>query len=278
MSILLGFVAALAWGIHDLCVRQVSKGTGIFASIVTVLTLGCIPVIPVSAFTWSADISRGSLELSVIAGVLFGLAAIAHYKAFSIGPVRLVAPIIGAYPALSVGWAMATGTPVTLFQWAAVALIIAGIGYVAGSGDEGESDGSAASAIFWSVLAGSGFALTFAVGQAATAEGFELALQAPTRVAALVTVLAIALIGRVNFWPGRSQIWILAAMGALDAVALGSVISAGRFANPELASVVAATFGLITILLAAIFLRERVKPLQWIAVLIVFGAIAYLAA
>lgn len=277
MAILLGLVAALAWGIHDLCVRQVSQGTGIFASIVTVLIFGTILVAPVSLWAWDHPRSEGALVLGLASGALFGLAAIAHYKAFSIGPVRLVAPVIGAYPALSVGWAVWTGTPVSALQWLAVFSIIAGVGYVARSGDTQQGTATTSAALLWSVLAGTGFALTFAVGQAATALGGELALLAPTRIAALAVVLLIALIARVPVLPGWGQIRILGLMGALDAIALGAVISAGGVAHPELASVLAATFGLITVLLAAIFLRERMGRAQWGAVLVVFAAIAFLA-
>ena len=278
MSVVLGLIAALAWGIHDLCVRQVSQGTGIFASIVAVLIAGSVLLLPVSISQWGEAIPPEALRLGLLTGVLFGLAAIAHYKAFSIGPVRLVAPLIGAYPALSVAWAVWQGTPVTALQWLAVLMIIAGVGYVAGSGDEDDANGSPAAAAIWSIAAGVGFALTFAVGQAAAAYGNELALLLPTRLMALATVLAIAMVLRVSVWPGRGQLKILGLMGLLDAIALGCVLSAGGYANPELASVLAAAFGLITVLLAAIFLRERITMRQWSAVLLVFVSITYLAA
>jgi drug/metabolite transporter (DMT)-like permease len=276
MSLTLGLIAALAWGIHDLCVRHVSQTTGIFASIVTVLAFGCLLVGPVSLFAWGEEMGANALPLSLLSGVMFGLAAIAHYKAFSIGPVRLVATIIGTYPILSVAWAMITGTDVSILQWMAVGLVIAGVGYVAGSGDQDASDASTGAAIFWSILAGAGFAITFAIGQAASAGGGELSLLAPTRIAALVTVLLLAIVGRINWHPGTTGLWILAIMGGLDAVALASVISSGGSANPEFASVGASTFGLITVVLAAIFLRERIYLPQWGAVAMVFTAIAYL--
>ncbi|MGB1234769.1 MAG: EamA family transporter [Planktomarina sp.] len=276
MSLTLGLIAALSWGIHDLCVRHVSQTTGIFASIIAVLVFGCVLVGPVSLFAWGEPMGHDALKLAILSGIMFGLAAIAHYKAFSIGPVRLVAPIIGAYPILSVAWAMATGSDVPILNWMAIGLIIAGVGYVAGSGGEAESSGTMAQAIGWSIAAGTGFAITFAIGQAASANGGELSLLAPTRIAALVVVLTIAIIARVNYWPKAAGIWILAIMGVLDAIALASVISSGGLTNPEFASVAASTFGLITVVLAAIFLRERLSPMQWCAVALVFCSIAYL--
>ena len=61
MSLTLGLIAALAWGIHDLCVRHVSQTTGIFASIVTVLAFGCLLVGPVSLFAWGEEMGANAL-------------------------------------------------------------------------------------------------------------------------------------------------------------------------------------------------------------------------
>lgn len=275
MSLVLGLLAAVSWGIHDLCVRQVSQNTGIFASIIAVLAFGCILVTPISIVHWGEPMAKGALSLSLLSGALFGLAAIAHYQAFSIGPVRLVAPIIGSYPILSVGWAMLTGTPISVLQWMAVGLVIAGVGYVAVSDDKDADWQDPKPAILWSIAAGTGFAITFAVGQAAVAQGGELALMAPTRFAALIVVLAIAIILNIN-WRAQNGLLILALMGVLDTIALGSVISAGGMKSPEFAAVAASTFGLITVVLAAIFLREKMTKRQMAAVAAVFVAIAYL--
>jgi drug/metabolite transporter (DMT)-like permease len=275
MSLVLGLLAAVSWGIHDLCVRQVSQNTGIFASIIAVLAFGCILVTPISIVHWGEPMAKGALSLSLLSGALFGLAAIAHYQAFSIGPVRLVAPIIGSYPILSVGWAMLTGTPISVLQWMAVGLVIAGVGYVAVSDDKDADWQDPKLAILWSIAAGTGFAITFAVGQAAVAQGGELALMAPTRFAALIVVLAIAIILNIN-WRAQNGLLILALMGVLDTIALGSVISAGGMKSPEFAAVAASTFGLITVVLAAIFLREKMTKRQMAAVAAVFVAIAYL--
>lgn len=80
-------------------------------------------------------------------------------------------------------------------------------------------------------------------------------------------------------FPGRNGPWmLLVTMGCLDALALGLVLTAGGLPHPEFASVTASIFGMVTILLAWVFLKERVAPLQWGGVLMVFSGIGYLAA
>jgi hypothetical protein len=76
--------------------------------------------------------------------------------------------------------------------------------------------------------------------------------------------------------PALKTLPILMVMGALDALALGMIILAGGVPRPEFASVAASAFGLITVTLAALILRERMTVTQWGAVSVVFGAIAYL--
>ncbi len=52
---------------------------------------------------------------------------------------------------------------------------------------------------------------------------------------------------------------------------------AGQGDNAELAAVTASTFGVITVLLAWIILRERINGLQWLGIVLVFGGIVILS-
>jgi EamA domain-containing membrane protein RarD len=70
---------------------------------------------------------------------------------------------------------------------------------------------------------------------------------------------------------------VLFIMGALDMVALGLVLISGRLPNPEFASVSSSLFGLITVILAWLILKEKVAPLQWVSIAAAFAGIAYLA-
>ncbi|MCT4556429.1 MAG: DMT family transporter [Pelagimonas sp.] len=276
LSLGLGIVAAFAWGFHDLCVRHVSQNTGIIAPLTGVMAFGTLMVAPFS-LTTAVQPDGASLSLALMAGVLYGLAGYALYRAFSIGPVRLVAPIIGAYPVLSVAWAGIAGQPASLDQWLAVLIIVAGVGFVVGRSDDPKDPQTPRSpAVLWSLAAAMGFAAAFATGQAAAADGAEVALLLPTRIAALITILGLALALRQSPIPAVKLAPILLLMGALDALALGVIILAGGAPNPEFASVAASAFGLITVVLAALFLREGMRRDQWSAVVVVFGAIAYL--
>lgn len=278
LSLTLGMIAALAWGIHDICVRYVSQRGGILPALATVMVVGSLILLPITGAlgNWS-DMSTNSYGLSILSGAIYLVGCVGLYKAFSIGPVRLVAPIMGAYPILSIGWAAIIGQPVHWDQWIAVSAVIIGVAIVSILSDQEESGGSQTAAIGWALLGACGFAFAFSVGHIATQAGSELPVVLVTRLTAAAGAVVLLLASKDVKIPDRSAWPLLALMGVLDAIALGIVIASGNLYRPEFAAVAASTFGAITIILAWLFLKERMTAGQWIGVAISFLAIGYLA-
>ena len=276
MSLSLGLLAALCWGVHDICVRYVSQRTGIMAAILTVLCFGALLLAPICVYfgNWE-DLTNPALKRASLSGGLFALAAVGLYQAFAIGPVRLVAPIIGSYPILSVGLAAWSGEDISALHVVAVLAIVFGITVVA-KGDTENSQGAQRQAILWATASAIGFFGSFAAGQAAAALGAELPIILLTRLAGIFTICCIALPYQINLRSSVAQLPLLAAMGALDAVALAVVIYAGTQTFATFASVTASVFGLVTIVLAWAFLKEKITPKQWMGVFLVFLSIIIL--
>ena len=78
--------------------------------------------------------------------------------------------------------------------------------------------------------------------------------------------------------PDRSILPLLCLLGLLDAGALGLVTAAGSLPHPEFAAVAASLFGMLTVILARVVLKEPMTMPQWCAVAVVFCGIGYLAA
>jgi|TARA_B110000967_G_scaffold45148_1_gene45307 drug/metabolite transporter (DMT)-like permease len=277
LSLTLGMIAACAWGVHDFCIRFVSQRGGILPAIATVMVGGALFLLPISgAFgNWSA-MTLQSFGLSVISGAVYLVGCISLYKAFGIGPVRVVAPIVGSYPILSIGWAALMGQPVLWDQWLAVGCVIMGVAIVGMLSDHSESDGSQRAAIGWSLVGAGGFAMAFAVGHLATQVGSELPVILVTRLTAATGAIILLALSSGAKIPERSAWPLLALMSLLDALALGIVIAAGNLHRPEFAAVAASTFGIITIILAWLFLKERMTGGQWFGVAVCFLGIGYL--
>jgi uncharacterized membrane protein len=275
-----GLTAALIWALHDLLARKLTQGATLLPIIAMVFGAGCVVLTPVALMLgdWSA-MTGPAVGVALVYGLAYAIAGGALYRAFSLAPVRLVSPVIGAYPMLSLGIAVAQGQPVSLGDWLAVAAIVAGIAIVAraaqGDGPEGYAAPPAV-ALGWAALSAVGFAATFALGQEATRQGAELPAMLIGRLTAFAAVLMLALAQRARLAPKQGQGWLLALMGAFDALALGLVTAAGQLPRAEYASVAASLFGVLTVVLAAWVLRERVRPLQWLGVATVFSGIAAL--
>jgi drug/metabolite transporter (DMT)-like permease len=275
-----GLTAALIWAVHDLLARKLSQGAALLPIIATVLAAGCVPLAPVALIwgDWRA-MTPASVTLSVAYGLAYALAGGSLYKAFSLAPVRLVSPVIGAYPLLSLVIAVGQGRAVTREDWLAVMAVVTGIAIVALAARDDTPEGYAASpatALGWAALSGIGFATTFALGQAATRQGAELPVLLIGRGVALVVVIALAVARRTRLAPPRGQIWLLALMGIFDAAALGLVTASGALPLAEYAAVASSLFGVLTVLLAAWVLKEGVRPVQWLGIAAVFGGIAAL--
>jgi uncharacterized membrane protein len=281
LALSFGLTAAVLWALHDLLARKLSQGGPLLPILAIVMATGCAILLPVTfAVGGWAEMTGAAWVLAALSGIAIVLAMGCLYKAFSLAPVRLVSPVVGAYPMLSLGIAMLQGREVTGADWLAVLAICVGIAIVALSsrGDAGEDyAGSPAVALGWATLSTIGFALTFALGQEATRQGSDLPVILIGRLVALALTLALLGWYKGSLAPQRGHFPVLALMGAVDAVALGLVTAAGGLDRAEYASVASSLFGVLTVLLATWFLKEGVRPVQWLGIAAIFGGIGALS-
>lgn len=278
-TLTLGLIAALCWGFHDICVRFLSQKTPLSACIFTVLLTGLVfqsgLVTVTGGFT---PLPARAVWLSIGSGAFFVVATFGLYYAFHRGPVRLVAPLIAAYPILSVGLAAAGGTVITSLQWGAVGAIVLGVATVAVLSDTSIDDAPPMGrTIVFSLIAALGFAGTFALGQHAAELGGEMPTTLVTRIRAVGLTVLILLGFKLPFWPGKRALPLLIAMGVADGIALLCVLSAGGLPDPQYAAVTSSMFGLLTILLAWLLLKERMSLRQWGGCFVAFCGVGYLA-
>lgn len=282
-ALVLGLIAAVAWGIHDILVRYVSRTIGIVQSMFFVLVFGgFVWLIIALIFGGLGKLNTDDTTLSIAAGVCFSIALIGHYNAFAKGPVRIVAPIIGTFAVVAFGIAAILGKDITIAQWLAVLALVAGIALVARQQDAQALDYSFIKLMSWCVVAIFGFAFTFALGQEVSSNGDPIMGGFVTRLTATLIMAVIYLYTRMKAPQTKLKLaprqWaILFLIGMLDAIALGVVLAAGIYPNAEYASAASAIFGLITVLIAWIFLKEKINIVQWSGIFITFASISFLA-
>ena len=278
-ALTLGIIAAFAWGFHDICVRYLSQRTPLMASLLTVLIVGLAFHISVMVVKEGfAPLTSQTTWLAILSGVFFLMASLGLYGAFQRGPVKLVAPIIASYPVLSFAWAVLRGAEISMWQWGAVIIIIIGVSLVAALAQhESEENPPAGLTIAFAVTAAFGFAGTFAIGQYASEISGHLPVALLTRVTAIIILVAAMIVMQLPFWAGFRALPTLVLMGVADGIALLCLLAAGGLQDAQYAAVSSSCFGLLTILMAWAFLREKMTPPQWAGCAIAFAGIGYLA-
>jgi drug/metabolite transporter (DMT)-like permease len=282
-SALFGLVAALSWGVHDFLARFPSRAVG---PIPTVLAVTIAGLIVLSAWLLidggDTNLNWSELWLVAVTGIFFTLATLALFTALALGPISIVAPIAGSYPALAMVLAVAQGARPSLTQWLAIAGVMVGVVIVSRSGARYEATGALAPGTLKTVLglaflASFGFAIALAAGQAAVPIFGEAETVWLARLFGLLTI------GALYAWrsPGAPiplrWLPLLALMGCLDVTALGTITAAGNLPDPEFATVVSSAFGAVTVLLARAFLKEPIAPAQLAGMVLIFGGVAALA-
>lgn len=278
-AILLGLLAALAWGTADFAARFSGRALGAIPALFAVMAAGVVAVglvlmgqgepLPTRLSGWAA---------------LYGLAmvtgALCLYEGLRRGRVSVVAPLAGAFPAWSLAFLVAFGDlrPAPA-AWAAMAAVMIGVWIVARFAAETAEAPEGRGTVLLGLGSGLLFGLALAVGPLAAAEhGESQAVWLGRLIGALVLLLP-AWRQRRGAAPAPRRWWVLAALqGLLDTMALLAVMKAGAGPDGAAAMVVSSTFGIVTIALARVVLREAVAPLQWAGMALTFGGVAALTA
>jgi drug/metabolite transporter (DMT)-like permease len=221
--------------------------------------------------------------LTVVAGVLNVTASLSLYHSFEIGVMSIVGPVSSSYPALTVALSLASGERIHALRGIGMAVTLAGVILAAMSfapkisvSAHSASSGSRSSrGVGWAILAAIGFGVMFwflgfhvvpLVGDAVSVWVM--------RLTALVSLAVFALPARQSMrLPQGGVWWMLAAVGFMDTAAFVAN-NAGLHIGPvSVVSVLASLYGAVTVLLAWIFLRERLEPSQWLGIVLIFVGI-----
>lgn len=294
MGVLLGLLTALAWGSSDFLARFAARRSG---SLRTTLYMQSTGLILLTIFLpwvggWGHLLDGSGWHpwaWGALAGIFNGVASLALYRSFEIGKMAVVAPLSASYPALTVILLFFSGERLTVLRAAGVALIVAGVILVArgeSSDATGKQPGNAAGAksksdgVTWAFVSAVGFGVLFwllgtrvvrAVGFAATVWTI--------RLTSSIFTASVILAGRQPLAPPRemSIAGLLLSMGILDTGAFVLNNRGMQLEQVSVVSVLASLYGAVTVLFAAIFLRERLARWQWLGIAAIFAGIGLIS-
>jgi len=267
---LLALGASIAWGVGDyagglksrvlpaLTVMAASQPFGLVALAVAVAVRGSGP--PGAEVAWSA--------LSALLGTI-GL--LAFYRGMAVGAMSVVAPIAAAAAAIPVVWGVLSGESLTTTQAAGIALAL--VGGVGASVERHADRARIAAGAGWAVLAMVCFGGYFVPMHAAAAHDW-LWPAFLFRCTSVPLVWAAALARRSPPRGVRPHLGPLVAIGLLDTG--GNALFAAASSKHGLLSVVSvlgSLYPVVTILLARLWLGERVQRTQDVGVLVALAGV-----
>ncbi len=283
ISVVLGLVAAFCWSTHDLLARRFAAGLGPFRMSFWIMLAGAaLLAVPVLL---RGQILNGEVQAIWIAfamGLVYALAMGALLLAFSLAPVSIVGPLTAGYPALVVVWGLSQGHVPSIAQWLAIVIVLVGVLIVSRNGhDDDHADGVALGkmplVIMAALVADLAFAATVIMGQSATQGLGEYEVTFLSRFPAAAVLLVMMLKDRGRLPPlSRAGVTSIVAMAACDVTAVTAINAAAWFPNRELGAMVISSYGALSVLMAMIFLRERVSAMQWLGIASVVIGVAIL--
>lgn len=275
----MGLAAALAWGFADFAARFSGRVLGPPLSLLMVTLTGAVMV---SAWLWASG-TPFPAALSVAAllyGTLSVIGTLALYEALNRAPISTVAPLAGAFPAWSLLYMVVIdGLRPEAVSWAAMAVVMAGVVMVARF-SPAPSDGPSASTggTVLALAAGALFGLTLVAGLHATeSHGQAPALWLARMVGVILMLPFVWLRHRPTARPPLRWLGIASLQGVLDTLAFVAILAVKSEENAAIAGTVSSAFGIVTIALARIFLKETIVPAQWLGILATFAGIVALS-
>jgi drug/metabolite transporter (DMT)-like permease len=277
VTVLLSLLAALSYGLGDFNGGIFSKRGGPWAVALLAQVFGGLAVLVV-ALVVGGDPTRADLGWAVVAGVGNGFGTAFLYRGLSSGRMGVVAPVSGVGAVLvPVAVAALTGERPGAAVWVGVMVAVPAIWLVSREPTGPLAEPSAGpSGLLDGILAGLGFGTLFAaLAQIPEEAGFlPLALN---QLIAGVGIIVVAVVLRQD-WVPRNR-WALGGLvsGALGALATGLFQVATQQGYLSVAAVITSLYPAITVLLAALLLRERVHRAQGLGLAMCAAAVTLVA-
>ncbi len=262
LTVLFGLSASLSWGAGDFSGGLATRRANVMSVVIAAYTLGFALLIAV-ALLWSEPFpSALDLIWGSVAGLAGAAGLVAFYQALSVGRMGITAPVAGV---LSVTLpvifsALFIGLP-NLFQLTGFVLALIAVWFISRpERAKGRPEG-----LGLALLAGLGFGSFFILIDQVSPHAIFWPLAA-ARLSSILFILAIVLLRRQEVLPKKASFPFILLAGILDAVGNVFFVLATHSGRLDVAAVLSSLYPAVTVLLASIFLKERVRKLNYMSI------------
>ena len=281
MGILLGLATALAWGSSDFLARFVTRRIGTLRSLFYMQTWGflLLTLYLIVTHFWG-HLFDGSgwrpWAWGFLAGGCNTVAMFSFYRCLEVGKVAVVAPLSASYPVLTLLLSMFSGERLTILRACGIAVTLLGVIFVArGEAGSDETSKNAKQGIAWALFAATAFGLLFWILglRIIATTGPYASLWLIRMTGSLVSLSALLLKRLPVFKSLGTSSWQPTVMGFLDTGAFAFSNRGMQMEQVSVITVLSSLYGAFTVVLAALFLRERVSRIQWLGIIAIFAGI-----
>jgi drug/metabolite transporter (DMT)-like permease len=278
MAVALALSAAVCWGLADFLAGLASRRVAVPVVLLLVEGGGLIVIATVALLAGKPWFDNPDNALLAALGGLSGVMGLGlFYRALAIGTMSVVAPISASGVALPVVVGLASGDRPSPAASVGLAAIVAG---VVVASREGHVDAAAARAgrmsIGLALLSAVGFGGFFALTDPASDDSVIWTLVL-LRAAALPFVALVVLARRPAFPPPRLAGGLML-VGCVDLAATALIGLANTKGDLSVVSVLGSMYPVMTVVLAAIVLHERLLRHQLAGVALALTGVALVAA
>ena len=304
-GVLLGLTAALCWGVADYCLRGAIHVVGAFRSLYFMQLVGMVALF-IGVVPWLRPSFAGVTPAAILAAAALSLvilvAAALLYRAFAIGKLAVVSPIVASFGAIATALALLTGERPSPAEMLGLGLLLVGVTLsgMAPLHRETNPDGTSGrrrllgpgvpEALIATVLFGVTYwALRFVVAQVGSIQT-AMVSKITEFIALSLLVLGAWAARRFFGWPAFAQgtaapaplaltprdssFWLWIVPGALlDTIANIAYNFGVAGALTSVVATISSLFTAVTVVLAWFFLRERLTRIQWTGVAIILVGI-----
>jgi drug/metabolite transporter (DMT)-like permease len=270
LAISFGLCSAIAWGAGDFTGGMASRKGNLLGVIFLSQFLGGL-LLAVLGLIFSESIPPlPYLLYGGLAGVFGNIGLIALYKGLAQGRMGIVAPLSAVLTALvPVGYsAFYSGLP-SMVQLAGFICFMVAI-WLLSAGDTGFK--MTLNELFLSIIAGLGFGFFFILIDRAN----DLAIFWPlvsARISSVLFLVFVLLVTKKSARPVAGQWTFVCITGVLDAAGNLFFSVATHLGRLDMSAVLGSLYPAATVILAWVFLKERLGRKQWVGVLGAFVAL-----
>ena len=256
---MLALLGALSWGTGDFFGGLASRRAHVLTVLVLSQAVGLAGVAAWAVASGDSPPGLADIVPAVGAGAAGAAGLAALYRGMAIGAMGIVAPISALSPGVPLAVDLVRGDAPAAVQWAGIATALTGVVLLAREPGGTTTRGTGlAAGVSLALVAALGFGL-FVVGLDAASDGGATWAVVVARTSSTLVALCAVLLVSVPLRPPGGLLPAIAAVGVFDTTANALVAVATTYGSAGIVAVLSALYPLTTILLARVFLSERLN-------------------